>query len=262
MTLSPALLLAVAADRLRTARPELAARLDLSTPDALRDAKAAVAGREADDPAGSAVAVAVIGGFHLPTWVHETCRFALSVPSGPAVAWRRSFTRTLFLAGRPDNLKERFTFDHIADDASSAWAGPTSHGTTTALRRLLKTFSGARELSAWAPVTIVVSGAAVPEPAVSEPAVSAASAAPRSRPVHRDLYIATARVTVSDVLVQVNHLLAEAVLNGLIRPGDRLTLRSVPHLSGPTAPLAALRVDTDAHHPHVLRAYAALTEEI
>ncbi|MPY58097.1 DUF6182 family protein [Streptomyces spongiae] len=245
MTLSPELLLAVAADRLRAARPELAARLDLSTPEALRDAKAAVAGREADDVADSAVVVAVISGFHLPTWVHETCRFALSVPADLAVAWRRSFTRTLFLAGRPDNLTERFPFDHIADDASSAWSGPTANEATTALRRLLRTFSGTRELSAWAPVTIDVAG----------------PAAPSSRPVHRDLYIATARVTVSDVLVQVNHLLAEAVLNGLIRPGDRLTLRSVPHLSGLTAPLAALRVDTDAHSPHVLRAYAALTKE-
>ncbi|TPQ18602.1 DUF6182 family protein [Streptomyces sporangiiformans] len=250
MTLSPEMLLTVAADRLRTARPEMAARLDVSTPDALRDAKAAIASREVDGPADGAV-VAVIGSFSLPRWVHETCRFALSVPADRAVPWRRSFTRTLFLAGRPDNLRERFAFDHIADDASSAWVGPAADRTTTALRRLLKTFSGARELSAWAPVAIAVSG----------PAASGAPSPPSRPHVHRDLYIATSGLTVSDMLVQVNHLLVEAVLDGLIRPADRLTLRAVPHLSGLAVPFAALRVDTDVHRPHELQAYAALTEE-
>ncbi|MGW5695322.1 DUF6182 family protein, partial [Streptomyces asiaticus] len=69
-------------------------------------------------------------------------------------------------------------------------------------------------------------------------------------------------VTVSDVLVQVNHLLAEAVLDGLIRPGDRLSLRSVPRLSGSAARFAALRVDTDTQYRHELRAYVGLTDEV
>ncbi|MGW4078684.1 DUF6182 family protein [Streptomyces sp. NEAU-174] len=252
MTLSPDLLLTIAADRLRTTRPELVAHMDLSTPDALRDAKAAIAGSEGAGTADSAVVVAVIRSLSLPRWVHETCRFVLSVPAGPARSWRRSFTRTLYLAGQPDNLKERFTFDHIAADGSAAWAGPTADETTSALRRLLKTFSGVRELSAWAPVTVVV-------PA---PAARRAPRHPGRRPVHRDLYIATAAVTVSDVLVQVNHLLAEAVLDGLIRPGDRLSLRSVPRLSGSAARFAALRVDTDTQYRHELRAYVGLTDEV
>ncbi|MEU6094325.1 DUF6182 family protein [Streptomyces sp. NPDC047079] len=252
MTLSPELLLTVAADRLRTTRPELAAHLDLSTLDALREAKAAIAGDEAAGTADGAVVVAVIGRLSLPLWVRETCRFALTVPADRAAAWRRSFTRTLYLAGRPDNLRERFTFDHIADDASMAWVGPVADEATTTLRRLLKTFSGTRELSAWAPVTVDVPG----------PDASGPPGLTVRGPLHRDLYIATAGVTVSQLLVQVNHLLAEAVLDGLIRPGDRLTLRSVPRLSGLARPLAALRVDTEAHRPHRLRAYAALTEEI
>ncbi|WP_369393214.1 DUF6182 family protein [Streptomyces sp. CG1] len=247
MTLSPELLLSVAAERLRAARPELAAHLDLSTPDGLRGAKTALAGGEAADLADGALVVTVVGRFRLPDWVRETCRFALSVPAERAEPWRRSFTRTVYLAGQPDNLVHRFAFDHVADDGSMAWAGPAADGRTTTLRRLLKTFSGDRMLSAWAPVTVTVPG----------PPGAGRGARP---PVHRDLYIATAGVTVSRLLIHVNHLLAEAVLDGLIIPEDRLTLRSVPRLAGLAAPFAALRVDADPHR-HELRAYAGLTEE-
>ncbi|MYW44061.1 DUF6182 family protein [Streptomyces sp. SID161] len=247
MTLSPELLHSIAADRLRAARPELAAHLDLSTPDGLLGAKAALAGAESADNAGGALVVTVVGRFRLPDWVRETCRFALSLPAERAEPWRRSFTRTVYLAGRPDNLAHRFTFDHVADDGSVAWTGPAADGRTTALRRLLKTFSGDRTLSAWAPVTVTVPGPSEPGPATRPP-------------VHRDLYVATAQVTVSRLLVHVNHLLSESVLDGLIAPGDRLTLRSVPRLAGLTVPFAALRVDADPHR-HELRAYAGLTKE-
>ncbi len=246
--LGPELLLAVAAERLRAARPELAARADLTTPQGLLDARAALTADEEGDPAGSPLVVAVIGRFDLPRWVAETCRFALALPPEPAATWRRAFTRTVFLAGRPDNLTERFTFDHMAEDGSTAWAGPAPQETTTALRRLLKTLDASRELSAWSPVTVEVPG--VPPEGAARP------------PVHRDLCIATARVTVSQLLVQVNHLLVEAVLDQLIAPGDRLTLRSMPRLTGPAVPFAALRVDADPRRAHQLRAYAGLTEEI
>ncbi|MCT9090707.1 DUF6182 family protein [Streptomyces sp. ASQP_92] len=245
--LGPELLLSVAAGRLRAARPELAARCDLTTPQGLLGARAALAAEAESDPGGPHLVVAVVDRFHLPRWVAETCRFALSVPRERAASWRRDFTRTVFLAGRPDNLAERFAFDHVADDGSAAWAGPAPQETTTALRRLLKTLDASRELSAWSPLTIEVPG----------PAHGGAS----RPPLHRDLYIATAQVTISQLLVQVNHLLVEAVLDQLIAPGDRLTLRSVPRLTGLALPFAALRVDADPRRTDALRAYAALTEE-
>lgn len=244
--LGPERLLAVAAGRLRDARPELAARFDLTAPRGLLDARAALAAEE-KDPGEGILAVVVVDRFRLPEWVAETCHFALSVPEGRAEPWRQHFTRTVFLAGRPGNLTERFAFDHVAEDGSAAWFGPAPDAATTALRRMLKTFTGTLRLSAWPPVTVEV-----PTPAPS--------GAIRP-PVHRDLYVATAEVTVSELLVQVNHLVVEAILDGLVTPGDRLTLRPVPRLTGMTVPFAALRVDTDAHGPGELRAYAGLTEE-
>ncbi|MFD0200271.1 MULTISPECIES: DUF6182 family protein [Saccharothrix] len=233
MTLTPELLRSVAAARLRDTHPELSAHVDSSTPQALRELV----------PRGETVVVTVIGRFSLPDWVRETCRFALSVPVERRAPWRRSFTRTVHLSGRPDNLRGRFAFDHVAADGSAAWLGPAPDAGTATLRRLLKTFRGGRELGAWSPVTVEVPGDAA------------------RPPVHRDLYVATANVTVARTLVQVNHLLVESVMDGLIGPGDRLTLRAVPRLTGLAAPLAALRVDADTHRPHELQAYAALTEE-
>ncbi|WP_328379081.1 DUF6182 family protein [Streptomyces sp. NBC_00440] len=245
--LGPEQLLTVAAGRLRAARPALAARFDLTSPAGLLAARTALAADDTD-PTGGPLTVTVVDRFRLPQWVAETCAFALSVPAERAEPWWRAFTRTVFLAGRPVNLTDRFFFDHVAGNGSVAWAGPVPGGQTAALRRLLKTFSGTREVSAWAPMDVEVRA---PSHGVAE-----------RRPVHRDLYVATEQITVSELLVQVNHLLVEAVLDGLIAHGDRLTLRSVDRLTGPAVPFAALRVDTDTHRPEELRAYAGLTEEI
>ncbi|MFK0231756.1 DUF6182 family protein [Streptomyces vinaceus] len=243
LPLSSAALLKSAADRVRSARPELADGLDLSSTQALRAVRAGLHGRPA--PADEALAVVVIGRLDLPRWVRETCAFALALAPGRREAWRRSFTRTVYLAGSPSNLRERFAFDHVAGDDSMAWAGPAPGTETATLRRLLKTFEAAHELTAQRPATVTVPGR------------------PDARtPVHRELYIATARVSVTAALVHVNHLLAEAVLDGLIGPGDRLTLRFVPRLTGLGARLAVLRVDADVHRPDELQAYAGLTTEV
>ncbi|MFB7981439.1 DUF6182 family protein [Streptomyces vinaceus] len=244
LPLSSAVLLKSAADRVRSARPELAAGLDLSSTQALRAVRAGLHGARTA-PADEALAVVVIGRLDLPRWVRETCAFALALDRGRREAWRRSFTRTVYLAGSPSNLRERFAFEHVAGDDSMAWAGPAPGAEMATLRRLLKAFEAADELTAQRPATVTVPGRA-----------------DARTPVHRELYIATARVSVTAALVHVNHLLAEAVLDGLIGPGDRLTLRFVPRLAGLCAQLAMLRVDTDVHRPDELQAYAGLTTEV
>jgi hypothetical protein len=243
-------LLTVATERLRAARPDLCTPQGPSTAHSLLAAKQKIEA-DADSGGGQGVsAVAVVRDFALTSWVRETCAFALSLPAEQADAWRRSFTRTIYLAGRPDNLRERFAFTHVAADGSAAWIGPVPPEATAGLRRLLRAFQGRRPLTAWQPATIAV-------PGTEHPAV----ARPDRRRVHRDLHVATAHLTVSDVLVQLGHLLAEAVIDGTIGPGDRLTLRSVPRLTESSTPYAALRVDTDRHRPDELQAYAALTRE-
>ncbi|WP_329214544.1 DUF6182 family protein [Streptomyces sp. NBC_01485] len=246
--LSSEALLRSAVDRVRTARPELADRLDLSSPQALRAARAGFhdAGTVRHD---EVLAVVVIGRLDLPSWVRETCAFALGLTPETQAVWRRSFTRTVYLAGSPPNLRERFAFEHVAADGSVAWAGPAAGSATATLRRLLKAFEASHELSGRPSATVTVPGR--PRlPAGSRPAV------------HRELYIATAKVGVTDALVHVNHLVAEAVLDRLIGPGDRLTLRFVPRLTGLGSRFAMLRVDTDVHRPDELQAYAGLTTEV
>jgi hypothetical protein len=244
MTLSPELLLTVATERLRVARPDLADHSVRAAKDMLKDSVKDSVKEEAR--AEGVAAIAVVRDVRLPSWVRETCAFALALTPERSDAWRRSLTRTLYLAGRPDNLRERFAFTHVAADGTAAWAGPDPDRTTTGLRRLLRTFRGHRLLTAWHPETVELP---CPQGDMER------------EPVHRDLYLATAHLTLADALVHLGHLLAESVIDGTLGPGDRLTLRSVPHLTTLATPYAALRVDTDRLRPDRLRAYAALTQE-
>ncbi|TLS44718.1 hypothetical protein FE633_19050 [Streptomyces montanus] len=242
-------MLAVTADRIRVTRPDLVADLDLNSMADLERART----RITDDAARQdAVVVAVVREPDLPRWAAQTCAFALALEPARARAWRRAFTRTLHLAGQPLRLAERFRFARVAPDGSVGWTDPLPEADTLPLRRLLKAFAGTQELSPRAPATVQV-----PHPFEA----SAPRCAPRT-PVHRDLYYATARVTVAEGLIHLNHLLAEAVMDGLIGPGDRLTLRPVPRLAGYERTFAAARVEADVHRPRTLQIYAALTEEL
>ncbi|MDT0269245.1 DUF6182 family protein [Streptomyces sp. DSM 44915] len=240
-SLSQDALLDAAVARVRAARPDLAARLDPADARALHAVRAGLAATADADPA-EVLAVVVIGRLDLAAWVRDTCGLALALDAAAGAAWRRSFTRTVFLAGSPPNLRERFAFDRVAEDATVAWAGPAPRAATATLRRLLKSFEAPHELPAGPAVTVTVPGR------------------PPGRPARRVVRVATARVPVAEALVHVNHLLTEAVLDGLVGPGDRLALRFVPRLTGDR--FLALRVDTDVHRPDRLQAYAGLTEEV
>ncbi|WP_369381163.1 DUF6182 family protein [Streptomyces sp. cg36] len=246
MPLTQRRLHAEAVRRLREARPELvrpAGEPDLAALLAVREAVAAEPGADA------AQAVAVVHHLDPVAWVREAAVLALGLPPGTAAAWRRSFTRTVYLAGNPRNLLGRYSFDHLAEDGSVGWCAPAPAGSTAGLRRLLKLFTSTAPFPVRPPGTVTV------------PSVPARHDGPTRAPVHRDVYVAVSGVPLPLGLVHLNHLVVEAVLDGLVAPGDRLTLRSVPSLAGADIPFAALRVDVDRAHPHQLRAYAALTEE-
>ncbi|MFJ5172347.1 DUF6182 family protein [Streptomyces griseoviridis] len=235
---------AAVAERLRRARPELAARHDLSTAAGL-----AAAGAAAGDDAGDDTLVAVVvRDLDLAGWARQTCAYALGLDAAEAAAWRRAFTRTVFLAGDPERIGARFPLARTAPDGSAAWTAPGPPGATAALRRLLKLLQ--------APAAIRAGGDTAFEiprhPAYRAPVVS-------RPPLRRDLCLATVDCTLADALVHLNHLLAEAVMDGLLAPGDRLVLRTVP---GPAADLnrfAAVRAVPDPHAPDRLRLAAALT---
>ena len=301
MTPTQEVLLSWAADRLRAAgaAPGGDAGDDgVSAVARLRAAREALA-----VAAGGHAAVCVLADLDVPSWMAEVFRFAVKVPAGDGEAWRRALTRTVFLSGRPANLRERFAFSHTSADGSAAWFGPVPAAAGATLRRLLKTFEGTQPFeglpegavlrlgsgdgtaAAVGPGAVRLPGTVqspgrmtpVPEPITFAPAplscvpghsahvpgsVPSLPAPARRSPVHRELYAATAGVTLAAALVHLHHLLVEAVADDLLAPGDRLTLRSAPRLSTVTRPVAALRADTDALHPDQLQAYALLTEEI
>ena len=225
MIISQQLLRAENARRIREARPELAARFDLLTEEGLLAAQRDMAAAGAEP---KVLAVCVLRDLDLPSWIRETYAFARGVRGEAAAAWRRDFTRTVFLAGNPAQVRERFRFAHIAQDASTAWLGPGPAEESTALRRLLKLF-----------------------PATAGPPGDRA-------PVRRELYLATAGLTAADCLVHLHHLLSEAVLDGVLGPGDRLLLRPVPRLVGIAGPFGALRIVPSPERPQELHALAAL----
>jgi hypothetical protein len=198
--------------------------------------------RSAEDRGGAAAAetttaVVVLRRFDLVPWIRGTVAFAAGLPGTEADAWRAAFTRTVFLAGNPDNLRNRFAFDHIGPGADAAWLAPAPAQRFMTLRRLLRLFAAPAALAPSRPETVDLDG-------------------PPTGDAH-DLYIGTAGTSVSQTLIDLNHLLAEAVLDGLLRPGDRLHLRRVPRLVG-LGPFDALRVVAEPEDPARLRAHAGL----
>lgn len=139
--------------RLREVRPELAdaeGASDLATLLAART-------RVAERPDADAVqAVAVVRHFDPATWIRDASAFALGLTPETAAAWRRSFTRTVFLAGNPANLLGRYSFDCLAEDGSVGWCGPAPAESSAGLRRLLKLFLSTAAFPVGPPRTVTV----------------------------------------------------------------------------------------------------------
>lgn len=184
-------------------------------------------------------AIAVLRRFDPAVFARSSVEFALGVGETARACWFRAFTRTLFLAGSPVNLTTRFPFDHVAPDGSVAWLGSAPRESSTGLRRLLKRFDG--DVEAVVPATAEFT---VPGPRGGTTVYC---------------HVATAGVSLSDYLVHVNHVLAEAVLIGAIRPGHRVVLTHAPRLVGAAGPYSVLRVHRDGADPTRLRAYAGLS---
>jgi hypothetical protein len=195
------------------------------------------------EPGGEVTAFCVLHRFEPAGFIRGVCAFAASLTSTERARWRRSFTRTIFLAGNPRHVTGRFAFRHVAEDATAAWIGPAEPEALLGLRRLLKLFDAPGAVPAHPELAVVVPGA------------------PDGPGTHRRMLLATADSSLSDHLVQLHHLVAEAVIDTVIQPGDRLTVRQVPRLPGTAGPFAALRIRAGAT-PDTWDARAALTKEL
>ncbi|QXJ22252.1 hypothetical protein AGRA3207_003226 [Actinomadura graeca] len=186
-------------------------------------------------------AVAVLRDFTPAGFAGSAVAFAGRLSPRERALWYGSFTRTVFLAGDPRNLAERFRPAHVSEDGAIAWYGPGPLAEHATLRRLLRPVRGTTD-PGWAGALHV---------ALSE-------AQPTSGKVAR-LRVAVRDMTLPDYLVHVNHTLAEAVLDGLLTAADVLEIEHVPHLPDDPGPYEALRVSSDPLRPGSLRAYAALS---
>ncbi|MBZ3906424.1 DUF6182 family protein [Streptomyces griseiscabiei] len=243
-------------ERFSRAHPELTSRHDLSTTEGLASVGAASA--EAD----TTLVAVVVRDLDLAAWAGQTCAFALGLDAAQGAAWRRAFTRTVFLAGNPAELRARFPFARMTRDASVAWTAPGPPAATAALRRLLKLLHAPAEVPNGGDIAFDVPHPKlqVLHPVLRVPGPASGGApAPSCPPVGGVVHLATADCTMSAALVHLNHLLTEAVLDGLVAPGDRFVLRGVPRLTAGPEPFDAVRVVPDERLPDRLRLAAALT---
>ncbi|GLP67074.1 hypothetical protein TUSST3_36960 [Streptomyces sp. TUS-ST3] len=155
-------------------------------------------------PPGLSVAV-VVADLDPAAFLGGAADFALAIPDALRDGWYRTFTRTVFLAGRPASVAPRHPYRHATPTADLAWYGPLPRRELAPLSRLLRAFRGPAPVEVPAgPLTVPVTG----------------------RPTGRvvDVTVATAGVSSGAYLVHVHHLITEAVLRGLVRPGDTLSV--------------------------------------
>jgi hypothetical protein len=164
----------------------------------------AVRGGLGDGPVRRGLGVAVVvADLDVVAFIRGAAQFALGIPAELRDGWYRTFTRTVFLAGRPAAVALRHPHRLVTPDGNLAWYGPGARGAMLPLSRLLRAFQGPRPVEVPAgPLTVTVPG---------RPSGHTAQVA-----------IAVGGVSTGAYLVHVHHLIAEAALRGLIRPGDTL----------------------------------------
>ncbi|WP_217239260.1 DUF6182 family protein [Streptomyces sp. AC555_RSS877] len=154
----------------------------------------------------------VVAHLDAAAFIRGAADFALAVPEALRDGWYRMFTRTVFLAGQPTALAGRYPYQHATPNGQLAWYGPAPRRALTPLSRLLRAFSGPAPMEAPAGALAVT----VPGPPSGH---------------HVGIALAVGGVSTGEYLVHVHHLIAEASLRGLIRPGDTLLVDHRPALA-------------------------------
>jgi hypothetical protein len=199
--------------------------------------------RAAGPQRSEAPAVAVLRGFDPRGFARSVLDFATWLPPEARARWQADFTRTVFLAGNPQNLADRLPPSVVAPDGQIAWYAPGPRVAHRELRLLLRAVQGDLPPVMPGPFTLRVPHA---------PATR-----PREGGVRRlRMTVAISGLSLGRHLVHVNHTLAESVLTGVLAPGDLVTVHHVHELPEPTRRHAYLRVHQDPDAPDLLRAFA------
>lgn len=199
--------------------------------------------RAAGPRRSEASAVAVLRGFDPRGFARAVLDFATWLPPEARARWQADFTRTVFLAGNPQNLAGRLPPSVVAPDGQVSWYATGPRVAHRELRLLLRAVQGDLPPVMPGPFTLdVPHGPAAP---------------PRQDGVRRHrMTLATAGLSLPRYLVHVNHTLAESLLTGVLAPGDTVAVHHVHDLPEPTRQHAYLRVHQDTASPDLLRAFA------
>ncbi|MFI6165538.1 DUF6182 family protein [Nocardia sp. NPDC051052] len=184
-------------------------------------------------------AVAVVSAFDPAVFVESGFAFASGLPAEVRNRWCASFTRTVYLAGQPENIAIRYPPDHVSADGTIAWYRPDDLGAVTGLRKLL------RPLFATTGVSRTTRAVASLNARNADTAMAT-------------LAVDSAGLTLEQYLVHVNHVVAEAVSMGMLDNRGFLRLVSVDRIDAARGPYDYLRVAADRHDQELLRCYAAL----
>lgn len=163
--------------------------------------------------------------------------FASALTEEEGRTWLRSWTRTRFLFGNPENLTGRTPARIVGPAGTAAWLGPYPSAHLPGVSRLLKPLTGSLPPLA---DTLDVPGLADGPP--------------------RELHVATGEVSLVKYLVHLHHTIAEAVLLGRLTAAEplRITHRSdLDPMSAHGSPGYA-RVHYTADDTPELRLYTSL----
>jgi hypothetical protein len=176
--------------------------------------------------------------FDLTDIVRGAQLFAAGLSEAEGRTWLRSWTRTRFFFGNPQNLPDRAQARIVAPAGTAAWLGPYPSDHLPGVSRLLK------------PLT----GSLPPLPGTLDIPGGPASA-------RRELQLATREVTLVNYLVHLHHTIAEAVLLGRLGAAEPLLVRHRPDLDAGFAHGSPgyARVHYAAADSPVLRLYTSLS---
>jgi hypothetical protein len=185
-------------------------------------------------------AIVVLKDFALGDYVAGVRQFVARVPEAQRRDWYRRFTPTLFLAGDPARLQERFRFDHVDERGAVAWLFVPDAERDHDLKRLLK-----------------ILRTELPYRAADGPVRIASGA---GSPARWRLLLAMSGLRLERVLVHLNHTLVEAQLSGLLAATDGIEILHVDAIDEIPDSARYLRIHADEADPQRLRLYAMLVE--